>query len=393
MAGPIFSNNASSASATTNSATDDNTTVTIDNASNDNTSLNPPFKPINEMTAVISLSHFKDLFLPNNQLGLDGKDLSLADFLKKVQKLEGSSEAIPKASFVFCYDMLKNESSKSLAQTNLGDLPLDIIKNHISYALSDFDQKDVMRYLVNNVSSEKIFETLEKIGFDLTNERSAIKDFRNPSNFAEDTLQFPEGQSAEDMLELQFGKTKEEHFIRIVKMFNMLPSELLARSTLDEDQPDFINMKWLNRDFIRVYNEIEDYSAKIYAHGSENVTFYGLRSSRLIAVPANIGKLTAMQYLYLQNNSLSTLPPEVVQLKALKHLNLAYNNLTTLPSEVGQLTALDDLNLRNNNLSTLPPELGRLTVLTSLSLYNNNFTDEEIQNIRAMFEQKIDIAI
>ena len=54
------------------------------------------------------------------------------------------------------------------------------------------------------------------------------------------------------------------------------------------------------------------------------------------AVPAEIGQLTSLRVLYLNNN-----------------------NLTSVPAEIGQLTSLQELNLNSNQLTSLPAALGR----------------------------------
>ena len=53
----------------------------------------------------------------------------------------------------------------------------------------------------------------------------------------------------------------------------------------------------------------------------------------LTDIPAEIGNLTNLQYLYLENNSLTNLPAEICNLTNLQILNLNYNQLTNLPAE------------------------------------------------------------
>ena len=94
----------------------------------------------------------------------------------------------------------------------------------------------------------------------------------------------------------------------------------------------------------------------------------------LTMLPPEIGQLTALTRLFLNNNRLTTLPPNIVQLTALTELQLQNNQLTTISSEIGQLTALKAIYLYNNELTTLPPEIGQLAALTKLSLAGNRFT-------------------
>ena len=52
-------------------------------------------------------------------------------------------------------------------------------------------------------------------------------------------------------------------------------------------------------------------------------------------------------------------------------LDLSAKGLTTLPPEIGYLTELTDLKLENNRLTELPPEIGDLTRLGRLDLNRN----------------------
>ena len=81
----------------------------------------------------------------------------------------------------------------------------------------------------------------------------------------------------------------------------------------------------------------------------------------LASLPPEIGRLTALQELYLSFNQLTNLRPEIGRLTALQKLDLSGNQLTSLPPEIGRLTALQELDLSANQLTSLPPEIGRLT--------------------------------
>jgi len=101
------------------------------------------------------------------------------------------------------------------------------------------------------------------------------------------------------------------------------------------------------------------------------VTKVHLGYNELATLPPEIGNLTNLEELWLNNNELTTLPHEIGNLKNLERLDLSENQLTTLPHEIGNLKNLKDLYLDYNQFTTLPPEIGNLKNLETLSLYNN----------------------
>ena len=78
------------------------------------------------------------------------------------------------------------------------------------------------------------------------------------------------------------------------------------------------------------------------------------------AVPAEIGRLSALRVLDLSYNQLTSLPMEIWQLTSLRGLYLRGNLLMSVPAEIGQLTSLRGLYLRDNELTTLPAAIREL---------------------------------
>jgi Leucine-rich repeat (LRR) protein len=74
-------------------------------------------------------------------------------------------------------------------------------------------------------------------------------------------------------------------------------------------------------------------------------------------LPSEIGQLSALETLYVNNKQLTALPSEIGQLTTLKELYLNENLLTALPSEIGQLTGLEWIYIRTNQLSHIPLEI------------------------------------
>ena len=88
----------------------------------------------------------------------------------------------------------------------------------------------------------------------------------------------------------------------------------------------------------------------------------------LTSLPAEIRQLTSLTCLDISHNPLTTLPVEIWQLTSLRVLVLSGIQLTSLPAEIGQLASLKELYLRGNQLTSLPAEIGQLTSLRVLSL-------------------------
>ena len=94
-------------------------------------------------------------------------------------------------------------------------------------------------------------------------------------------------------------------------------------------------------------------------------------------IPAEIGNLTKINYLNLDNNSLSgTIPAELGDIGSLSFIKLSYNSLSgTIPVEFGNLNTVIDLSLNNNNLTgTIPATLGDIQTVIFIDLSNNSLS-------------------
>lgn len=95
-------------------------------------------------------------------------------------------------------------------------------------------------------------------------------------------------------------------------------------------------------------------------------------------LPASLGNLTGLQYLYLHDNALTgVIPGSLGNISSLVQLYLSGNGLTgAIPAELGNLTGLTDLGLNGNALSGgIPASLGALANLQFLFLNDNALTD------------------
>ncbi len=94
-------------------------------------------------------------------------------------------------------------------------------------------------------------------------------------------------------------------------------------------------------------------------------------------IPKEMGKLTNLQRLYLDNNQLTgEIPKEMGKLMNLQRLSLDNNQLTgEIPKEIGKLINLRWLNLSYNQLTgEIPKDIGKLTNLHTFRYEGNDVT-------------------
>ncbi len=96
-------------------------------------------------------------------------------------------------------------------------------------------------------------------------------------------------------------------------------------------------------------------------------------------IPAELGSLSNLEWLYLYGNELSgEIPAELGSLSNLLGLHLSGNELSgEIPAELGSLSNLEGLGLEGNELSgEIPAELGSLSNLRVLGLGENELSGE-----------------
>jgi len=114
-----------------------------------------------------------------------------------------------------------------------------------------------------------------------------------------------------------------------------------------------------------------------------SLTALGCYGGNITSLPSEIGNLTNLKTLFLNNNNLTSLPKEIGNLKNLETLYVEENNLTSIPSSIGNLNKLKFFRLSDNNLTSLPSSSGNLTKLRALTLDNNKLTIDDVpENLR-----------
>ena len=126
-----------------------------------------------------------------------------------------------------------------------------------------------------------------------------------------------------------------------------------------------------------------------------NLTVIDMHGNNLTALPSSIpltinngDRITPsrLEFLALQNNNLASVPPTITNLAVLQHLDLSDNPLVgPMPAEIGDLTKLTYLFLANTETldpGPIPPSYAGLTSLVDLSLKSSNRNGTIPESIR-----------
>lgn len=81
----------------------------------------------------------------------------------------------------------------------------------------------------------------------------------------------------------------------------------------------------------------------------QNELCLGGTRHNIIQIPNEIGNLTKLNRIELEENSLTQIPQNLWQIKTLTYLNLSDNRLTNLPPEIGNMQSLKRLYLKGDN--------------------------------------------
>jgi Leucine-rich repeat (LRR) protein len=108
-----------------------------------------------------------------------------------------------------------------------------------------------------------------------------------------------------------------------------------------------------------------------------------LSDNSIKSLPSEIGELTKLKILRIENNLLEgSLPGEIRKISGLVELDVSGNNMTGVPAELGQLSKLKIADFSDNSLTGLPLEISNLTQLEVLDLRDNNPAQQDLDKIK-----------
>jgi hypothetical protein len=115
-----------------------------------------------------------------------------------------------------------------------------------------------------------------------------------------------------------------------------------------------------------------------------HLQYFYVVNEALENLPPNFEKLEKMQQLYLSGNKFKMIPPCVLKFKNLKRLDMRGNQLTKVPEDIGNLTELEYLYLNDNTgLDFLPTgAMGKLQKLKFLNLKGTKAPREQVEIIK-----------
>lgn len=97
-------------------------------------------------------------------------------------------------------------------------------------------------------------------------------------------------------------------------------------------------------------------------------------NNQLSELPPGLFNAEELEFVFLANNQIKKIPGDFSKLKKLKELNVVGNQLTELPKNIGSGGSLQNLYVSNNELAALPNSIGQLKSLRSLDVSHNPLT-------------------
>jgi predicted DNA-binding WGR domain protein/Leucine-rich repeat (LRR) protein len=191
-------------------------------------------------------------------------------------------------------------------------------------------------------------------------------------------------------VKLHFPKVPVYILNQLLKALETKPSKLNIYVMESEEMMKLIcTMKYLTELVIQQVGVLPSEICNL-----QNLDHFEIRESQnLKAIPKEIGKLTRISRLTINDTSVQNLPDEIGNLKEMVNLRISGNTkLKALPDTIGLLTNLEVIYVQGNtdalNELFIPKSIGNLEKLTELQLPSNNLKTipDEIGNLKSLTE-------
>jgi Leucine-rich repeat (LRR) protein len=157
-------------------------------------------------------------------------------------------------------------------------------------------------------------------------------------------------------------------------------------TTLPPDMGDLSNLKtlWLDD------NHLADFP--IVLCSIKSLEELRMSGNQLHFIPQSINALSNLKTLALDNNKIEDFPMGILELPHLENLWLRQNLLRELPDSLSELTVLQTLSVSSNQLSSLPSSLYKIHTLKNIFANANGMTwvDKELSDLPAL--EKLNLA-
>lgn len=119
-----------------------------------------------------------------------------------------------------------------------------------------------------------------------------------------------------------------------------------------------------------------------------------LAYNQISSIPDTLFSLPELIALYLHHNEIIMVPIGLTRLQEMLYLDLGYNRIFEMP-DLGEMTKLIEIDLQENSLSEFPYELTEIKSLRKIYLMGNSFvmTDEEKAEMEKLREELLELNI
>ncbi len=153
-----------------------------------------------------------------------------------------------------------------------------------------------------------------------------------------------------------------------VKTLTKLTLKLGSLKTLPKEIGNLTALESLHIDNNELTSLPDEIGALVNVH-----TFYAY-SNKFSKLPDSFGDLASLKKLVIWQNELTSLPKSFGNLKKLTECEVKWNKLKSLPDEINGLESLEEFDASSNQLKDLPSDLSGMKKLRRLVLETNSFS-------------------